>query len=200
MSNTDEEGSRFDKKDAQKWHNGLGEEFLRSIELKEDQVVLDFGCGIGNYSIAAAKVVGPTGKVYALDKLHEDDYDPLSDDLVPQAERLGLKNIVPIKTKGELTIPLPYASIDVVLLYDVIHGLLKDDIESFRALIKEICRVIKSGGIFSLFDPHLKEETIYTHDDIIGEISSFFSYEGTFEKLIIHWDYLQQREIQIFRK
>ena len=35
--------------------------------LQGGQVVLDYGCGIGSYSIPAARIVGDGGTVYALD-------------------------------------------------------------------------------------------------------------------------------------
>jgi len=40
---------------------------LKEIDIKPGYYVLDYGCGPGSYSIAAAKMVGKSGKVYALD-------------------------------------------------------------------------------------------------------------------------------------
>lgn len=41
-----------------------GEIFLRDIGMKGNQSILDFGCGLGNYTIFAAVVVGRMGQVY----------------------------------------------------------------------------------------------------------------------------------------
>jgi len=41
---------------------------LRAVGVRGGLTVLDFGCGSGNYSIPAAKIVGEKGKVYTLDK------------------------------------------------------------------------------------------------------------------------------------
>ncbi len=35
--------------------------------IKPGTHVLDYGCGPGNYTIVAAELVGPSGKVYAVD-------------------------------------------------------------------------------------------------------------------------------------
>ncbi|MCK4241582.1 MAG: class I SAM-dependent methyltransferase, partial [Candidatus Atribacteria bacterium] len=43
-------------------------EILKRVGIKEGQIVLDFGCGEGNYTIPAAKIVGNKGKVYGLDE------------------------------------------------------------------------------------------------------------------------------------
>ena len=34
------------------------EEILKKIGIKKGQVILDFGCGVGNYTIPAAKIIG----------------------------------------------------------------------------------------------------------------------------------------------
>src|SRR4030042_2948380 len=40
---------------------------LKNAGIKEGHVILDFGCGPGHYAIAAARMVGQNGRVYALD-------------------------------------------------------------------------------------------------------------------------------------
>jgi len=54
--------------DIKEWLNREGEAFLEDIGIKKGDVVLDFGCGAGHYTIPAAKVVSEEGKVYAMDK------------------------------------------------------------------------------------------------------------------------------------
>jgi len=46
-------------------------EILKKVGVEEGQIVLDFGCGGGNYTIPAAKIIGNAGKIYAVD---EDEY------------------------------------------------------------------------------------------------------------------------------
>jgi len=43
------------------------ERTLREMGIQKGQTVLDYGCGIGSFSIPAAKMVGDDGVVYALD-------------------------------------------------------------------------------------------------------------------------------------
>ena len=47
-----------------KWMDMEGEIFLKDIGMKGNQSILDFGCGLGNYTILAAVVVGRMGQVY----------------------------------------------------------------------------------------------------------------------------------------
>lgn len=110
--------------------------------------VLDFGCGPGSFSEAAAKQVAPSGKVYALD-IH-----PLAIlSIKEKAERKGSRNIEWISSDGDTG--LSDASIDVVLLYDVLH-----EIKDRHGVLSELNRVLKPGGIVSLSDHHMKEKKI----------------------------------------
>ncbi|MHA1751653.1 MAG: SAM-dependent methyltransferase, partial [Candidatus Helarchaeota archaeon] len=39
---------------------------IKLLNIKKGSIILDYGCGPGSFSIAAAQLVGNTGKVYAL--------------------------------------------------------------------------------------------------------------------------------------
>ena len=103
--------------DVKKWINEDGEPYLRSIGLKKNQTMLDFGCGEGHYTIPAAKVVGKQGKVYAVDKSKF-----TLDELIDEAKNQGLDNIFPfVDYSEELDIDLEEESVDFMLFYDVLH-------------------------------------------------------------------------------
>ncbi len=61
---------------------------LLQLGLKEGMKVGDFGCGSGHYALAASAMVGPSGRVFAID-VQEDMLKRLKDD----AERRGARNI-----------------------------------------------------------------------------------------------------------
>jgi len=83
--------------DVNKWIEKDGEIFLKNLGIKKGQIILDFGCGVDNYTIPVAKVVEKEGKVYAIDKYRSFLYQ-----LIRTAKSEGLKNIESIKTSGEL--------------------------------------------------------------------------------------------------
>jgi len=65
---------------------------LQEVCLRTGMSVLDFGSGPGSFSVAAAQLVGPVGRVYALD-IH-----PLAIKYVRRgAEKAGLNNIEAIQ-------------------------------------------------------------------------------------------------------
>ena len=105
---------------------------------KKGDTLLDFGCGFGFNTIPAAELVGKEGKVYALD-IH-----PLAIEAVEKKIRKrGLKNVELILSN--LSTGLADESVDIILLYNVLPM-----IKNVSALLKEMYRVIKTGGILSV--------------------------------------------------
>ena len=124
------------------------ENILKEVGIKPSFYILDYGCGPGSYAIAAAQLVGQSGKVYALD-IH-----PLAVQRVRNiASKKGSTNIETIHS--DCATGLPDNSIDVVLLYDTLHKLSKPD-----EVLAELHRVLKPKAILSFNDHHLKEEEI----------------------------------------
>lgn len=122
--------------------------FLSEIPLARGAHILDYGCGTGSFSIAAAHVAGASGHVYCAD-IH-----PLAIRIVrKKMNRLHLTNITPILT--DCSTGLPQSTINTVLLYDVLH-LLSD----ISLVVKEVVRVLKSGGTLSVSDHHMQEYDI----------------------------------------
>ena len=121
---------------------------LAEVKLETGFNILDYGCGPGSYTVAAAKVVGETGMVYALD-IH-----PLAVKQVQKtAARKRLTNIETILS--DCATGLPDESIDIVLLYDTFHKLSEPD-----KVLAELHRVLKPNCILSFSDHHLKGDEI----------------------------------------
>lgn len=121
---------------------------LEEVGIKPGFQVLDYGCGPGSYTIAAAELVGESGKVYALD-IH-----PLAIQRVQDiASKKRLTNVETILSDCQTG--LPDNTLDAVLLYDAFHHLIDPDV-----VLKELHRVLKPDGILSFSDHHMKEKEI----------------------------------------
>lgn len=177
------------KTDIEKWLKKDGERFIKDIGIGEDQVILDFGCGAGHYTIPAAEVVGEKGKVYALDKDGE-----LLNELMKVAKSKGLKNIEPIETSGGLKIPLEDESVDIVLLYDVLHSYYLG-VGERRRLLEEVYRVSKTDALISVYPKHMELE------DTVRELErADFRFERKYFKKLVHDDNYDEGYILNFRK
>jgi ubiquinone/menaquinone biosynthesis C-methylase UbiE len=88
---------------------------LAALEVKRGQAVCDLGCGNGYYTLRLARLVGPKGKVYAVDIQPE-----MLKMLLKRAKRQRVANVVPVL--GSVDNPrLPEGQIDLVLMVDVYH-------------------------------------------------------------------------------
>jgi len=124
------------------------ERILREAGIRNGMTVLDFGCGPGGFSLAAAKLVGPEGRVYAADK------HPLAVKSVQRAaNQQGFGNIRTI-LGGSVT-DLPRGCVDMTLLYDVLH-----DLQEPGLILGELHRVLKPRGVLSVSDHHMKKEPL----------------------------------------
>ena len=110
--------------------------------------VLDYGCGPGSYIAPLAKLVGTSGQIYALD-IH-----PLAiKEVKKTAARNAIRNVKTIES--ECKTGLPNDSVDLVLLYDTFHNLSQPD-----DVLRELHRVLKSGGTLSFSDHHMNDNDI----------------------------------------
>jgi len=169
------------KDDLKKWLEGIGERFLLKVGIRRGQIVLDFGCGSGNYTIPIARIVGSEGIVYALDK------DARSiDKLMRRAELEGLKNIRRIDTSGEVKIRLSDNSVDVVLLYDIFWYFPPWD-PKLTKLLAEVYRISKPSALISVLPKHvdpamLKDKLEDAGFKLKDKISGIIIHDGTLEE------------------
>lgn len=114
---------------------------INASGLQAGMAVGDIGCGPGYYTIALAKMVGPSGKVFAVDI-----QQGMLNMLAAKIGEAGLKNIELIKSQ-ENSIPLSGAALDMAFLVKTLH-----EAESKELLLGEINRIMRSGGKLILAD------------------------------------------------
>jgi ubiquinone/menaquinone biosynthesis C-methylase UbiE len=152
-------------------------QLLKDVGIKAGQVVLDFGCGSGTYTVPAARIIGDKGKVYALDK----DSKVLNK-LMQRAQSVGLNNVESIDTHGELEIGLADGSVDVVLLFDVLHSYYFPRPEDRRKLLDEVHRICKAEALVLVYPEHM-ESTAKREME-----KASFRLESEFQGTIVHHD------------
>jgi ubiquinone/menaquinone biosynthesis C-methylase UbiE len=112
--------------------------------LREGMKVADLGVGTGHYAFAASAIVGPSGRVYAID-IQEDHLSRLRGEALEQ----GIRNIETIwgdfeKAGGTL---LKDHSQDAVILSNTLFQL-----DRVGDAIAEIKRIVKPGGKLLVVD------------------------------------------------
>ena len=125
---------------------------LSTIELKKGDTFLDAGCGDGYISLAASKIVGEEGKVYAVD-VWEESIDAFKEKI----ESENIKNIEAAVADITQKIPVDDESIDILYMGNVLHGFIENN--EVETVMKEIRRVIKQGGSFAVVEFKKEEST-----------------------------------------
>ncbi|MBI4188232.1 MAG: class I SAM-dependent methyltransferase [Chloroflexi bacterium] len=151
------------------WRRFTGRDILRKWQqcnlVQEGHTFLDYGCGTGDFTIPAARIVGAEGKVYAL------DYFPrqleIVEELLQKEALTNMETILSNKDTG-----LPDESIDVVWMCDVLH-----EIKERRAVLEELHRVLRKEGTLALYDG-MKERVLSYTDGLF----SLAEKEGKFFK------------------
>lgn len=122
--------------------NAVAQE-VRGFDLLPGMTIVDYGCGPGRYTMAMAKVVGPSGKVYAV------DLQPLAVDMVKRrAVRRRLSNVEALLADGYHT-SVPDHVADVVCAIDMFQF-----VGDTAAFLAEVRRMLKPDGVLLLTDPH----------------------------------------------
>lgn len=88
---------------------------LKALNIKAGQTVCDMGCGNGFYTLELAKLVGPEGKVFAVDIQQE-----MLRMLQERAKEANIGNVEPI-LGTPIEPSLPEGKVDLILCVDVYH-------------------------------------------------------------------------------
>lgn len=151
---------------------------FNELKLKEGEVFLDMGCGAGDYTIQASKILGDSGVVYALDVWEE-----LISNLEEEAAINGLKNIKGIATDITDKLPIEDNSIDVCFIATVLHTMHMPNIK--ENLFNEIRRVLKPDGRLAIIECK-KEQRHFgppMHMRLSSEEMEAFASQHGFEKI-----------------
>ena len=105
---------------------------LARLGVARGMTVVDVGAGTGFFTRAASGLVGPEGRVHAVD---------VSDTMLDHLRELGVPPNVSVSACEPLRVPLPAGTADVVLAAFVVH-----EAPDRRAFLDELARLLKPGG------------------------------------------------------
>ncbi len=119
---------------------------LRAFAVRPGMRVADVGSGTGFFAIPAAAIVGPRGRVYAVDLSAE-----MLEDLQAKLTRIPERNVEAVRSTED-RIPLADASVDFVFMACVLHEL------DGPGTLREARRVLTPDGRLGIVD-WKKEDT-----------------------------------------
>lgn len=131
--------SSFDLVDPQK--------VFAPLNLRRGSVILDLGCGPGDYALYVARLIGDTGLVWAVDAWEEG-----IERLRERLRKEGPGNVRPLLADAA-HLPVAEDSVDAVLMATVLHDLVEAG--KGEAVLEEVRRVLRADGPLAIieFDP-----------------------------------------------
>lgn len=125
------------------------QKLLDALQVEAGQLVCDFGCGNGYHSLRLAPLVGPTGKVFAVD-IQQEMLDLLSE----RCQARDVQNVVPILATTDDP-QLPPTKLDLVLMVDVYHELSYPE-----EILRTIRQKLKPRGRIALVEFREEDPTV----------------------------------------
>ena len=121
------------------------DEILRTMKLRNGDMVADLGAGTGYFTRRLARAVAPSGRVYAVD-IQPEMLSLLKDNM----EKAGVRNVVTVL--ADVDDPkLPPGSLDWILLVDVYH-----ELQQPKATLAKMREALKPDGKVALVEYRLE--------------------------------------------
>jgi ubiquinone/menaquinone biosynthesis C-methylase UbiE len=122
---------------------------IKALDLKDSLVVADLGAGSGYHSFRMAPLVGPTGKVLAV------DIQPQMLKLIEaRAKKEDVKNVEPILCT-ETDPKLPAGGVDLILMVDVYH-----ELSHPYEVGEKLVAALKPGGRLVFVEFRLEDDAV----------------------------------------
>lgn len=127
------------KSEVDRWLEGEGDRLVRGLGVAAGHRVLDFGCGLGSIAVPAARVVGETGRVLALDV----DESALAAIRRRIAGRLLAERVELVPASGEPRFPgVAGGELNAIFVFDVLQH-----VSGHERLFAECRRCLSPGGV-----------------------------------------------------
>ena len=151
---------------------------IQASGIKKGIKALEIGCGNGAFTTFVARAVGNDGIVYALDiqpKMLEQLKNKLN-----RAENKDIGNIMPLLASA-YDLPFPDDSLDIVYMVSVFQ-----EIPDKNKTLKEIKRVLKTGGILSISEFFIDPDYPFRSTTVKQGTKGGFEFDGVFGNF---WNY-----------
>jgi cyclopropane fatty-acyl-phospholipid synthase-like methyltransferase len=163
---------------------------IKELRLKPGMDRLRHGCGNGFYTLQMAQLVGPTGKVYAVDIQSE-----MLKVLAHRAKEARIKNITPVL--GSVIDPkLPAGEVDLILCVDVYH-----EFSHPALMLKGMRAALSEDGVIALAEFRAEDPKVPIkplHKMSKEQINKEFPANGF--KLVREFDDLPWQHLMFFGK
>lgn len=113
---------------------------LKVMCLKEDDIMIDVGCGTGYFTLPASEITGPSGRVIGVD-ISEEMLDEVRNKINGKGHNIDLM------LSDNIVLPVKDSHGTFALLANVLH-----EADDMMAMLAETKRVLKPGGRLAIIE------------------------------------------------
>ncbi len=124
-----------------------------NLSIKGNDIILDLGCGAGDYALYAAKTISDNGKVIIVDLK-----ESIVNQVYEKAKSQNINNIIPMTANITEPINIDDNSIDLCMLFTVLHSI--QDMEKRQNIYKSVRKMLKPNSSFAIMECEKKETNI----------------------------------------
>ncbi|MFY7951092.1 MAG: class I SAM-dependent methyltransferase, partial [Armatimonadaceae bacterium] len=163
---------------------------VKALKLRPGMVVADIGAGSGYFSFKMSRMVGPKGKVMAVDIQPE-----MLDIIRSKADAFRIRNVVPVL--GRIDDPkLEPESVDLILLVDVYH-----EFDHPWEMTNAMVRALRPGGRLVLVEYRKEDPRVPIKESHKMSLAQIRKEMGIFPvSFVENIGILPRQHIAIFRK
>lgn len=121
---------------------------LKVMSLKEDDIMIDIGCGTGYFTLPASEITGPAGKVIGVD-ISQEMLDKV------RSKINGIGHNIELVLSDSAGLPVKDSQGTFALLANVLH-----EAEDMMGMLAEASRVLKPGGRLAIIEWEKTEMSI----------------------------------------
>lgn len=121
---------------------------LKVMCLKEDDIMIDIGCGTGYFTLPASEITGPRGKVIGVD---------ISEEMLNEVRNKinTLSTNIELVLSDNVQLPVKDSTGTFVLISNVLH-----EAEDMMVMLSEARRILKPGGRLAIIEWEKREMPI----------------------------------------
>lgn len=124
------------------WLNGNGAKMMETLGVYSGNTVVDFGCGVGRYTIPLSQTVGDNGVIIAFER-NGDEIETLKQRISSYPTRAA---ITPIQSDETNLVEIQDQTLDAVFAFDVLQFI--DDWSPFFYAVR---RALRGSGRFHVY-------------------------------------------------
>jgi ubiquinone/menaquinone biosynthesis C-methylase UbiE len=174
------------------WFEDRGARMVAELGIQPGNTVVDFGCGVGRYSIPLSKAVGEKGTVYAIERGVEDLAE-----LQQRARRFSAPVSLSVIQSADTRLEqISSGSADFLFAFDVLQY-----VKDWPLFVATVDRILKPSGILHIYPaevPHPGDVDIAVLSEILKTVH--FELTESKEYEMMHNKFRIKDRIYTFRR